>query len=228
MTVSALIPVSRPLPRDRAHEVALRAKAGDQRAFTTLLSSMQGMVYAVAQRWTWTGMDLEELVSAGSEGVFDALRIWNPERAAYTTLAHWHILAGIQRAVRESGRTWIDRSTGQRNVKLCLYLDEQGPEQDGPTWIEKLPAAADTEEEAIAAQDRGRAKALVADFLRLLSKPLERDVVHRRLLAEEPETLSQLGERHRLSRERVRQVEQRVKAVLERFVLRHRARVRAA
>lgn len=58
---------------------------------------------------------------------------------------------------------------------------------------------------------RGRSATWLADTAVAELSPRERNIVERRLMSDEPETLEQLGAAFGVSKERVRQIEERAK-----------------
>jgi RNA polymerase sigma-32 factor len=85
-------------------------------------------------------------------------------------------------------------------------------DDDGPGLLDRLADRAGTAESALGdAEERGRLEAVVAAIVAELSAR-DQDIVRRRLLADDPLTLEQLGEAWGVSKERVRQLEESVKA----------------
>jgi len=88
-----------------------------------------------------------------------------------------------------------DRSTDAaepgRPASLSLSIDEPNPE-----------------ELAIASQEREHSAAAVHSAMAQLSER-ERDIVRDRMMCDEPHTLEEIGRRHGVSRERIRQLEKR-------------------
>jgi RNA polymerase sigma-32 factor len=95
-----------------------------------------------------------------------------------------------------------------------------GEEDDGRTLAEVVPEAVPQNPETNAARSelsdlvRGRLDAFAAT----LTDDRERVIWARRLLAPEPESLSTLGEEFGVSKERVRQVEARLKRRLKQYL----------
>jgi RNA polymerase sigma-32 factor len=80
---------------------------------------------------------------------------------------------------------------------------------DHSALLERLAVAAPTpEDEASSHERRGRAAAAVSEALRDLTER-ERMIVRERLMTDEPQTLQQLGLKLGVSKERVRQLEER-------------------
>jgi RNA polymerase sigma-32 factor len=92
-------------------------------------------------------------------------------------------------------------------------LDARGT--DSGAMIDRLAGASPTpEDEASAVEHRGRAKDAVGEALAALSER-ERLIVRERLMTDEPRTLQELGERLGVSKERVRQIEERARGKLK-------------
>ena len=85
------------------------------------------------------------------------------------------------------------------------------PEGDGPSLVDRLSDGAGSPEDTLCDVDeRDQLRAMLATILAEL--PLrDQDIVRRRLLAEDPATLEELGATWGVSRERVRQLEEKVK-----------------
>jgi RNA polymerase sigma-32 factor len=80
---------------------------------------------------------------------------------------------------------------------------------DDGSWQDRLVDEADTPEDAVADhEERVARKASLPHALTTL-KPRERQVIIERRLQDEPTTLVELGQRYGISRERVRQIEER-------------------
>ncbi|HMV66941.1 MAG TPA: sigma-70 family RNA polymerase sigma factor [Myxococcota bacterium] len=95
-----------------------------------------------------------------------------------------------------------------------------GDEEDGRSLGEVVPETVPQNPEAQAA--RAELMDLVKDRLDTFAKTLdderERTIWHRRLRAQDPESLSTLGEEFGVSKERVRQVEARLKRRLKQYI----------
>ena len=90
-----------------------------------------------------------------------------------------------------------------------LSLDAQSG--DAPAAMERIAAAGPTpEEEAGSKESRARARAAVQAALRVLNDR-ERLIVRQRMMTDDPSTLQELGNVLGVSKERVRQLEERAK-----------------
>ena len=96
---------------------------------------------------------------------------------------------------------------------------------DDQTLSEVIPDhSGNPEEVAAQAEWRAFAREQVDQFAATLEGK-EREIFESRLLAEEPATLQEIGEKHGISRERVRQIETRLKQRLKDFIKSHAADV---
>ena len=110
------------------------------------------------------------------------------------------------------------REMQERMGQSEISLDQpSGPDEDSQL-LDILPDTAHNPEEATAdAEWRAFAKDKVEQFAGTL-KDKELDIFRNRLLAEQPLTLQEIGERFGISRERVRQIETRLKRKLKDFI----------
>ena len=116
--------------------------------------------------------------------------------------------------VKESEVREMQERMGQSEVSLD---QPTGPDEETPL-LDMLPDTAHNPEEATAdAEWRAFAKDKVEQFAGTL-KDKELEIFQSRLLAEHPLTLQEIGERFGISRERVRQIETRLKRKLKEFI----------
>jgi RNA polymerase sigma-32 factor len=103
---------------------------------------------------------------------------------------------------------------GDTSLNVTLFDDGEGQwqdmlEDDGPLQDERVAEA----------QERDQRHALLSEALDSLNER-ERDILTRRRLIEEPETLEELSQVYAVSRERVRQIEVRAFEKLQKAMLR--------
>ncbi len=114
------------------------------------------------------------------------------------------VLAALSGMTKEKAERLLPLLVG-REASLDAQTDEQGP------MIDRMAAAGPTpEDEASAGERRGRARVRVDEALRELTDR-ERMIVRERLMTDEPRTLQELGVRLGVSKERVRQLEERAR-----------------
>jgi RNA polymerase sigma-32 factor len=110
------------------------------------------------------------------------------------------------------------REMQERMAQSEVSLDQPVAGAEQSRLLDILPDVSNNPEQGAAnAQWRSFAKEKVAEFLAGL-KDKELAIFRSRLLAEEPLTLREIGERFGISRERVRQIEGRLKKRLKKFV----------
>lgn len=110
----------------------------------------------------------------------------------------------------------------QRMDMPDMSLDAPLGEEQGATFLDVMPALGPGVEEQVAFSERSAlAKDEIESVLPELN-PKEADILRARLLHDEPDTLRTIGERHGVSRERIRQIEQRlVQKLRDRMADRH-------
>jgi RNA polymerase sigma-32 factor len=110
------------------------------------------------------------------------------------------------------------REMQERMSQSEVSLDQPASTEDDTTLIDALPDTSHNPEEATArAEWRNFAHEKVEEFAGTLEGK-ELDIFRSRLLAEDPPTLQEVGDRFGISRERVRQIESRLKRRLKDFL----------
>jgi len=109
----------------------------------------------------------------------------------------------------------------QRLSGRDLSVDTPMREGDESTLLDLLKSSSETTEDEVAREEfRARVGAKIREFGATLQDK-DRVIFDERLLAEEPHTLQEIGDRYGISRERVRQIESRVKRRLRAFLEEH-------
>jgi RNA polymerase sigma-32 factor len=107
----------------------------------------------------------------------------------------------------------------QRLAARDLSIDAPVEAGETATMLDFLPSSdATAEEEVASAESRELISQKVKEFGETLTGK-DRVIFEGRLMAEEPLTLQQIGDRYGISRERVRQIEERVKKKLKAYLL---------
>ncbi|HVB82835.1 MAG TPA: RNA polymerase factor sigma-32 [Candidatus Binataceae bacterium] len=124
------------------------------------------------------------------------------------------LLLAQRMGVKESEVREMQERMGHSEVSL----DQPVREDENVQLLDVIPDSGDTPEEA-AAHDEWRtfARAKIDQFASTL-KDKELEIFHSRLLSEDPPTLQEVGARFGISRERVRQIEARLKKRLKLFL----------
>src|SRR5580693_2511605 len=138
-----------------------------------------------------------------------------------TTKAERRALRAYRRT-RESDPTALAEVSGmtpEKAAQLLPLLASRETSQDARTdehgaMIDRLAAASPSpEDDASSRENRGRARHAVGEALRDLTER-EQLIVRERLMSDEPRTLQELGTRLGVSKERVRQIEERARGKL--------------
>jgi RNA polymerase sigma-32 factor len=107
----------------------------------------------------------------------------------------------------------------QRLSSGDLSIDATSDDSDGRSLLDILPGTGQTAEQEVAdAEFRQQVSEKIRSFGATL-KDKEAVIFRSRLLAEEPLTLQDIGEQYGISRERVRQIEARLKKKLKAYLL---------
>ncbi|MGH9640294.1 MAG: RNA polymerase factor sigma-32, partial [Bryobacteraceae bacterium] len=110
------------------------------------------------------------------------------------------------------------REMQERMAQSEISLDQPTGSEDDTSLIDALPDSSfDPEEAAARGEWRDFAHAQIEEFAGALEGK-ELEIFRERLLAEDPPTLQQVGEKFGISRERVRQIESRLKRRLREFL----------
>jgi len=117
--------------------------------------------------------------------------------------------------VKESEVIEMDQRLSGRD----LSVDASIGDNEDATMLDFLPSASPTAEEQVATAET---RELISEKMKRFGETLtgkDRVIFDERLLAEEPRTLQEIGEKFGISRERVRQIEERLKKKLKAYLL---------
>ncbi len=100
-----------------------------------------------------------------------------------------------------------------------LYLDApRGSGDDKTTYLSTMAGNSNPEEETAQNEVGERLKQKIAEFGRGIESERDRYIWEKRLLSDDPVTLQEVGEKFGVSRERARQVEERIKKKFKEFL----------
>jgi len=149
------------LTRDRERELVRRAAAGDERARELLATAHLRLVIKLAKGFTNYGHDLDELVSAGNEGLTEALCKVDPDMDnQFSTYATWWIKAKLMDYVQKNGtivkigNTKESKSAFFKAGKMKRELEAQGVGER--EILERLSDSFGVEQQKMAAIIAGR------------------------------------------------------------------------
>jgi RNA polymerase sigma-32 factor len=117
--------------------------------------------------------------------------------------------------VKESEVVEMDQRLAGRDLSVDAAIGDG----DDTTLLDLLPSSSPTAEETVAGvESRQLIMQKVEEFGEKLTGK-DRVIFEERLLAEEPRTLQEIGDRFGISRERVRQIEERLKKRLKQYLM---------
>jgi len=223
-TLSAYLREIAKLPRltvDEERALGARIQQhNDEDAVARLVEANLRFVVAYAKRYRGHGVSFLDLIHEGNLGLIEAARRFDPSRnVKFITYAVWwiresmmHVLSDQMRAVSFPPKLFPALGHGGEDVSLS------DPVTPGSENTQALQDLLPLDQEPIEQKLMRRSDARnVAKALRDLDGK-EREVVRLRFGFgdDEPRTLQQIGDRLKLSRERVRQIETMAKAKLRR------------
>jgi RNA polymerase sigma-32 factor len=223
----------RPLTMEQEKELATRIQQwGCIEARNIFVLANIGLVRKVVNQFRYTGVREEDLMQEGVLGLMRATETFEPNRNVRfsTYCMHW-IRAKVQRHLqalqrddtpRMSEAPMEETSDGRRHRPRtrAISLDDlvgDRHRESAVTVAETVPDETfDAQDEHTFSLQRRDALLRVFDEIRGEMKDRRIDmIIDHRLLAEEPETLWEVGVRVDLSRERVRQLEAKIMNLVE-------------
>jgi RNA polymerase primary sigma factor len=211
----------RTIPRmtfEEEQDCARLAAQGSEEARQRLIRANLRFVILVARRYRACGVPLEDLVNEGNIGLIQAAARFDPERGIrfVTYAVHW-IRQAIAKAIREnSGVIRVPRSRPSERTRLAAQAARRVVSLDSP-----VAGTEDADPLISCLEDRSAPKPEEA----LLDTSLKEDVgsvlaglSHRDasvlsdrfgIAGRERASLLEIGRKHGLSKERIRQIEKR-------------------
>jgi RNA polymerase primary sigma factor len=203
-----------PLTREAEHMLALRAGEGDASAGQKLVRHNLALVVYVARRQSRGTARLDDLIQEGNFGLMRAAEKFDPQVGTrFSTYAVWWIRAFIRKYLNE-GRSTVRPQAGtaaQPDVSLDAAVGENGD----ATYLDLIADDGAGPEGRYSSAESDRA---VRDALAQVRERISKrgwDILNDRLQQDSPKSLAEIAKRWSVSRERVRQVEVRVKRFLE-------------
>jgi RNA polymerase sigma factor (sigma-70 family) len=209
------------LPIEEELALVRKAQSGDRVAEYHLVHLHMEHVRRYATLFArLTGDDIEEATADALEGVAIALRKFDPDRGfRFLTYASQWMAARMYRQARER-RSVVHRpykhSMATHDASLDAPVRDDGMHFE--TWLDRLEdAGVSAEQQVIDHEECSRIRRQVHKLLEMLPKR-SRLIVRERLMqdSEDAPALHELGNRLNLSRERIRQIENKSVAKMRR------------
>lgn len=182
---------------------------------TRLVIENQGLVHFIAKKFS-AFHPLEDLVQEGNLGLLRAARTFDPSKGKWLTYAYGWVRAYVWRFVTKAPQ--VKHWTGNGRARGLPVISADAPAfDDGDATV--LDGLASSDTPADEQLERHQLRQQVREVLeRVQFSPLGRAIVEQRLLREKPVILEEVGRQFGVTRERVRQVEVKVRAKLQRFL----------
>jgi RNA polymerase primary sigma factor len=245
------------LTPEQEHDLAVRARSGDEEAFRKLVESNLRFVVAMAKKYSRSGYPLHELINEGNLGLIEAVNRFDPDRGVrFITYASWWVRQAILAAIAHYGQVFrvppklkhelyrfqtrvahlaqdLGHKPSVEEISNSLEMSEAGVRamQEGvPAEVSlEAPMGGDGEmklqdmiqDQTIIPIDDVLIRESFDEQLHGLLGQLdvkERDIIKRRFGfdGKDAETLAEIGADMKLSRERIRQIEERALGKLRR------------
>jgi RNA polymerase primary sigma factor len=214
------------LDKETETELVLRVREkGDTKARNRLVESHLGLVKRMAAAFARRGANFEDLVQEGSLALMRAAETFEPDRnVRFATYAAYWIRSHMQRylaslrshqyaapaSVAYSGGK-SRGNAGQRQLLRTASLDAPIVGESSRSLGDTLPSELDNPELVFErSESRDQVRLALRDAYSDLDDRRARIVIEKRLLADDPSTLADIGKELDLSREGARLLELRL------------------
>lgn len=209
------------LSQEDETELALRVqKYSDIDARNCLVMSNIGLVHLVANQFCRPPIRYEDLVQEGTMGLIRATETFEPNRGVrFSTYSVYWIRAKIQRLLQKLERDDIpaiigaemledDKGKRRRPRARKLSIEHSLEDDDSRSLSELLPSESKNPELVALETERDKViKEVLSGIVEEIGDERMKVIIEYRLLAEEPETLTNVGAKLNLSREGARLLE---------------------
>ena len=224
------------LTANEERDLAARVAEGDRDARNRLVETNLAFARMLAAKYADRGLDLDDLEQHARIGLLDAVDRFDPAKGRFKTIAGWHILKRVRRALRDESSTIRVPSCTRDALTRASRGDEQAQRSEYVQAASRaltcrpLGELADRDDErsaldwaAVPAREDARPAydpdelAVIPNLLAALPARLA-DVIRQRfgLDGQPARTLLEIGRTLDLTRERVRQLETQALEMLRR------------
>lgn len=205
-----------------AEELIARFRSGDRRAGDTMLIMYDGFIRAQAIRWR-VAVEVDDAIQVARGGFLVALGRYDPDRGSLLKCCSIWIRASLMRYRRNLART----------VRLPSYLYDAMAKKDDPVRREEarsawrttgcismetrihedqtvedlLVAAGEQQDEELWNLQQDRTLQWLAQMALSSLNDRQRDILQRRYMGEVEETLEEIAESYKVTRQRIQQLE---------------------
>lgn len=187
------------LSRKEESELARKARSGDKAARDKLEVSNLRYVIDVAKQFQWTGVDLEDLISAGNQGLRKAIVKFDPSKG-------FRLITYADKCIRSSINSNCLKKN--RNALKTLSLNDPVQGKDGEEGAERIDFIEDERSNPEKDAEYELLKGYLDQVLKALEpREMEVLILHYGLCGYKKMTLEQIGRILGRSKERIRQIE---------------------
>lgn len=167
-------------------------KNGDISARNQLVMANLGLVHFMARQMMRPYLRYEDLLQEGMLGLIRATETFQPDRQLrFSTYGVFWVRAKIQQFIQSHEKERAQQVSGFPIESLCLNMENP--------------------EEQVLLEERSLAvRKILFEVARKLGNPKLRTIIERRILAEAPESLEEVGKRLHISRETCRLLESKM------------------
>jgi RNA polymerase sigma factor (sigma-70 family) len=194
---------------------------GDVDARNALVMANVGLVHMIVGQMLRPYLRYEDLLQEGILGLIRATETFQPDRQIrFSTYSAFWIRAKVQRFTQSHEKdnkpvtgASVETPEGQKKpVRAAkISLDRMSNGEDSYALIDMLPSEIENpEKQALRSEKSNAIKDILSNIARELKNPHLQAIVDRRILAEEPESLEELGEHLHISRETCRLLESKM------------------
>lgn len=194
---------------------------GDVDARNALVMANVGLVRLIAGQMLRPYLRYEDLLQEGIIGLIRATETFQPDRRIrFSTYGVFWIRAKIQRFIQlqeknnrpVTGATIEILAGKKQSVRAGkISLDSMGTRENPHSLLETLPSEIEDPECQVLRNEKAFAvRDVFAKIVQDLNNPHLKAIIERRILAEEPESLEELGKRLHVSRESCRLLESKM------------------
>ncbi len=203
---------------------------GNVKSAEKLVTSHLRLVAKIAMGYKGYGLPLNEIISEGNVGLMQAVKKFEPEKGfRLATYAMWCIKAAIQEYILRSWSLVKIASTLDVSEDEVVSMNRRlsGKEQslnapigeDGDEWQDWVVDKTMDHDLKIAHQEEmEQRKDLLKDSIKILNER-EKEILYSRRLTDNPKTLEDLSKKFKISRERIRQIENKAFEKLQKHML---------
>lgn len=224
-------------PEEEVEAIKAWQERGDKEGLDKLIRSHARIAYSMAYRYTSNADHMEDLAAEGIMGLMKAADKFDPQRdTRFATYSRWWVMTFISQATARvstvidmPARTFIDTKMGRfegldkDKAHMAVFggvdLDAPMTSESDMSAMDMLQCPRPNPEEHMEEKSKESFQKDMLDKALKSLKPREREVITRRKLSPNPETLESIADDLGVTRERIRQIEVKAMGKLKRTLI---------